>query len=791
MSEKDRNEAIDRVIEALKKKEREERRKQQEEVSQQVQQRNGAVGNRNQTPTTTQANDQKGEWYFYNQLAVSQGKATFQKQWGKRENADNWRRMNKTVVSDLFTDDSGQALQDSLAAMQEAKEDSLTAVNDSAQNDPHKREYYLAQIPFTEEQKAESHASIADGLFHSGIIFKDKFDNLRLSEKQFDRLTNSYPDFEKMDEVYYHLFLLHSRKGETAKANNYVSLLSERYPDSQWTTILSDPDYVENSKWGEQIEDSLYAATYEAFKADRFQEVMGNAHISETRFPLGANRDKFVFIRGLSRLNNNDSEGCLEDMNYIVQTFPTSRISEMAGMIVNGVKAGKKLHGGTFDLEDVWSRRAVVLNDSDSIVSRKFVADRNKDFLFIIAYAPDSLNENQLLFEMARFNFTTYIVRNFDIEIEDADGIHLMKFSGFRNFDEAHQYAREVHNQANIVKQIRNARTILISSDNLELLGKQFSYDDYDEFYSKHFAPLKVKTENLLSEPTEMGYEKEPDMKEVLPAGGRENNAEDEGMSIDDDGSGGNVVDDSFDLPDDKPSTPSNDDEGMELPDIPEPTVPTPSPQGTVKPNVPTESPNTDDGEDVVPPTEDTTKNMQQTDDDSYPIDDDLGGVPSGNVIPSVPQETDDINEDVDNNNDNPSNNPEDEYILEVKRQEPTSTRQSTGSELKPMTDKSAILSTTPTQKQVSLPTPTSQDHRKTKTDSSTVVKQDVTRVVKQENNPVVKPRKEAEVEDDIIIFDDEYDIDDTPSKPSPSKKKEKEPDDLYLEDEYYELDGF
>ena len=32
-------------------------------------------------------------------MAVNQGKQTFQKQWGKRENADNWRRVNQTVVN--------------------------------------------------------------------------------------------------------------------------------------------------------------------------------------------------------------------------------------------------------------------------------------------------------------------------------------------------------------------------------------------------------------------------------------------------------------------------------------------------------------------------------------------------------------------------------------------------------------------------------------------------------------------------------------------------------------------
>ena len=811
MPEKERNAAIDRVIEELKKKEREERRKQQEENAKQVQQRNGAIGNRNQsgqTTTTTPSTDQKGEWYFYNQLAVSQGKATFQKQWGKRENADNWRRVNKTVVSDMSLNGNEEVLQDSLTALMEAQEDSLATVNDSAKNDPHQREYYLAQIPFTEEQKAECHTAIADALFHSGIIFKDKFDNLRLSEKQFDRLTHSYPDFEKMDEVYYHLFLLHSRKGEHGIAENDVNLLRQQFPESQWTTILTDPYYVENSKWGEHIEDSLYTATYEAFKADRFQEVLGNAKVSETRFPLGANRDKFVFIRGLSRLNNNDADGCLEDMNYVVKTFPTSRISEMAGMIVNGVKAGRKLHGGKFDLDDVWSRRAIVLNDSDSIAARKFVADRNKDFLFIIAYSPDSINENQLLFEMARFNFTTYVVRNFDIEIEDADGIHLMKFSGFRNFDEAHQYASEVHNQANIVRLIRKARTILISSDNLELLGRQFSYDDYDEFYTRHFAPLKVRTENLLSEPTEMGYEKEPDMKEAMSRRGTEESPSDDGLDLDDNGvAGGNAVDDGFDLPADEPATPSVNEESIELPDTPSSTsigtpaddntqsttlLPVTGDDATVTPPANDDdniSPPSDD-DIVTPPTEKTSPTIPEDDDSYFLEEDESGNTPSGNTTPPLPQgdDNDIIDDDTSGNNGNTGNNSDDEYILQSKRHD---TRPSTGvpagSSIREKTAKAAIPATSPVQEELLLPSPSSQSPVK----SQPEIKRD-SDAKKQVVKPVEKPRQEPVEEDDAIIFDDEYDIDDTPQAPTPtSKKKEKELDDLYLEDEYYELDGF
>lgn len=512
MSESDRNAAIDRVITALKKKEKEERRAQEAvEADKKLKENSAKFGHSSSfsSSTPTMPTSRSSAWYFYNPLAVSQGKQAFQRLWGKRENVDNWQRANRTVVGGLqnlsqMTDEQ----RDSIAAV-EAKADSISHLTDSAQNDPHKREYYLAQIPFTEEQMKASNETLEDGLFHAGVIFKDKLDNLRQSEKYLRRLSDKYQDYPQMDETYYHLFLLYSRKNDFATADSYVERLKKEFPNSQWTALLTDPYFKENATMGVQIEDSLYAATYEAFKADRFQEVRGNVHVSDTRFPTGANRDKFLFISGMSKLNSGDTEGCLADMKTVVEKYPDSRISEMAGMIVNGVNQGRKLHGVRFDLEDVWNRRAVVLNDKDSVAARKFSPERITPFNVMLVYVPDSLNENQLLFEMARYNFTNFIVRNFEVAIDDADGLHRMRVSGFRNYDEAYQYARLLHANQAVVRQMGKAKTYIISDENLALLGQQYSYTDYDKFYAAHFAPLKVANSQLLNEPTEVNVEQE------------------------------------------------------------------------------------------------------------------------------------------------------------------------------------------------------------------------------------------------------------------------------------------
>ena len=525
MDEKDRNAAIDRTIAELKRKEKEERDRLAEQNAQETMQQNGGGNNMQQQNNKQQNNmnqQTNGLWYFYNATAVSQGKAAFQKMWGKRENVDNWQRINKTVVNfggNQEETELSEAQLDSIAR-QEAIEDSLVQIADSAQNDPHKREYYLAQIPFTEDQIEASNKIIEDGLFNAGVIFKDKLNNLPLSEKQLTRLTSQYPDFEKMADAYYHMYLLYMRKGETDVAEGYVERLKKEYPESEWTTLLSDPYFVENAKLGVHMEDSLYASTYDAFKAARYAEVSGNVRISDSRFPLGANRDKFVFIGGLSKLNEGDAEGCLEDMNTVVKKWPQSGVAEMAGMIVKGVSEGKRLKGGKFDLDNVWERRSEVLTDNDSTAVRELSDERFAAFTFMIAYKPDSTDENRLLFELARYNFTSFLVRNFDIAVEDADGIHRMKVSGFRNYDEALQYVRQLFTNKTITSLIGRNRTIIISEQNLPLLGRQFSYDDYARFYDKHFAPIKISDEQLLNVPETVTTPKPKDDKREMPEDG-------------------------------------------------------------------------------------------------------------------------------------------------------------------------------------------------------------------------------------------------------------------------------
>lgn len=742
MSEKDRNAAIDRVIEALKKKEKEERDAQAEAEAQRVQAQNGGSANADQRNNITNNTQQKKDaiWYFYNPMAVSQGKATFQKLWGKRENVDDWQRVNKTVVAQTQgVEEMTDEMRDSLANVAQM-EDSLANVADSAQNDPHKREYYLAQIPFTDEQVEASNLLIMDGLYNAGVIFKDKLDNLVLSEKELRRLADDYPTYEPMDNAYYHLFLLYSRMHQPQTAASYLEKLKSGFPDSEWTTLLSDPHFVENARYGVHLEDSLYAATYDAFKADKFMEVKNNVQISATRFPLGANRDKFIFFDGMAKLNSGDAKGCVDDMKTVVDKYPKSEVSTLAGMIVNGVNAGRKLHGGKFDISDVWERRAEVMSDSDSIKTRKFTAERNVDFSFIIAYQTDSINENQLLFELAKYNFSNFLVRNFEIAREEVEGLERMVISGFKSYDEALQYARQLYSNNNILRLTRKARAIIISDSNKELLGTQYSYNDYDKFYEKHFVPLRISTMRLLSEPETIEYEKEP-----------ESEKQEENKLYN-----GGVIDDDTFL---QLGIPTNDEKQNEEND------------GTIIPiDSQTVAP-ADDGltipvdNNVAAPTD---KKVET------PVDDNTFSLPDADDSTTNQQETFDMTPERQSANDNRKQQtanddlPNIELDQQAVKEVPKPTKEPAKTDSPAMTEKTEKTGTS------------AKTESTTKTEKATTTEKPA---------PKKEEEKKPQQQDNGIHFTD--DADDNNYNIQQDDKKQKKQQEFNLEDDYYELDGF
>ena len=521
--ESERNAAIDRVITALKKKEAAERREQAEAERQQ----DGGSDFASETPLrpSLRRSTQSQAFYFYNPMLVAQGKQDFARQWGRRKNEDYWRRSQKAAGA--FLGPNGEVNPNADSLSQAA--DSLAADKEEQklkpEDDPHNRAYYLKQLPFTEEAKEASNLILQNALYNAGVIEKDDLTDFPLAARTLERLVRHYPKFDRLHDAYYQLYLLYMRWQKPLEAEQYKRLLVEHFPDSAISKRLQDPNYLHDAQFAVQLEDSLYAATYNAYRKGDFATVGANFERSTQKYPDGANRDKFLFVQALTRLNRGEYKSAEDALSTLVKQYPKSELQPMAEQIVKGLQAGRKVGSGGMDFGGLWALRNAP-NDSLSATKNgkapTFNGNRRANFLFLVAYVRDSLDDNRLLYDLAQFNFSNFYVRNFDIskqnmalyagelynlkgknaEKERSRVLNVVTFSvsGFRSFDEAHRYAQSVFKSPALANQLRRAHVYLISDENLALIPRVFSFVDYQRFYDKAFAPLKLNTDLPLDE---------------------------------------------------------------------------------------------------------------------------------------------------------------------------------------------------------------------------------------------------------------------------------------------------
>ena len=442
---------------------------------------------------------EKQQWYFYNKKLVAQGVRSFKQQWGDRQLKDYWRFSHEisslmssdTIPSDTVMPDS--AFLDADSALLAAGDSLLLgaempAEEESLSTDPTTREFYIQQIPVTDEQKEAAHKALRDALFEAGVRFKDKVNDKNLTIKYLEKVADDYPSYEKIADVYFNLFMACSRWGEPDKAAHYRNQLIELFPDSAMTKLIQQPDFFDSAAERKHKEDSIYVKAYSHYRDGEYAMVEKESGYAAEKYPKGSHRARFMFLDAMSKLYGGKQDEALVVLAELTAGFPGDSISSMAGEISTGIKEGRLLQSGIST--SIWDRKAdgTVRSAQDSVPP--FVAERNEPYYFVLAFPNGSLDEKRLLFEMARYNFSRYMVRNFELVFEKQTEVTLLEVKEFLSFDEAFVYRKRLYANAETAKLLEGINAFIISKTNLDLLLQYYTFGDYIEFYEKNFMGI-------------------------------------------------------------------------------------------------------------------------------------------------------------------------------------------------------------------------------------------------------------------------------------------------------------
>lgn len=219
-------------------------------------------------------------WYFDNPSAIATGETEFQRIWGNVALEDNWRRSNKATQ---LTDVSSDALADNQAATPGETKQQAAPV------DPKIAEIkrVFSELPYTDDAKKASLSKIEEAYFQLGDLYFIKLNEKANASASYNKLLDRFPTSEHTPEVLYKLYLIEKEKTD-GDPDRYATLLTSNYPNSTFTRVLLNPDYLKETSVTTEKQKLVYKDAYEAYRTGNLRDAQemtaGAIALGETGF---------------------------------------------------------------------------------------------------------------------------------------------------------------------------------------------------------------------------------------------------------------------------------------------------------------------------------------------------------------------------------------------------------------------------------------------------------------------------------------------------------------------------
>lgn len=481
LSEEEQMAVVEKVIETVKRQEEEEAKRLEDEANKgfvaadRLDMGNALIGS-------------NGEWYFYNPQLKQQGASQFRKVWGNRKLEDNWRRTNKAAP--LFASSDTDTGDGETAGIPPA--DSTSTASGGLALDPeipqhHQPAYYLNQIPKTAEELAASDALIVEALYKMAAIYDEKLHDYPAAIETYDLCRIRFPNDSRTLEGLYASYRIAGRIELLEAKENYKQQIIDSFPDSKYAAMLSQPDYTAHAQAMLAMQDSLYSATYTAYTKNEHATVARNYRYMAETYPLSDLMPKFAFLNALTIGKADPGAPFRQALTDLATAYPQADVTPMCKDILalmgQGVEAQES--NTTSTLSDL---RAEQTEAVDTAETKPFNYDlRTAYHLLLVPRSNAKTDFNSLLYDVAAFNFTKFMIKDFDIAHSSVDKLMFIDISQLESADEALWYEQMLLAEPSLQGRITldKIERIAISDENLGLVRQgSRTMEEYIEWWN-------------------------------------------------------------------------------------------------------------------------------------------------------------------------------------------------------------------------------------------------------------------------------------------------------------------
>ena len=421
-----------------------------------------------------------GKRYFYNPAAMSMGYSEFIKKWGNRKLEDNWRLTDKRMVMSAYEDDA-------------ITENGDTIVGDSAQmqsprsTDPEERDYYLVNIPRTEEQLLASTELIIEAYNKLGFLYLEELTDTVNATDTYLEFQEKYPDNKYRLQSWYALYKIYNEQGNSEKAAYYKSLIVGNYPDSDFAKVIIDPDYYVRLSEQKSLAAKLYEKTYKAYKREQYYRVITYANKGMKQYPDDtAVMPRFMYLRAISLGKVDVPDTMYVAINTLIQDYPSSPVIPMAKAVLRVLQSE---YGIGEAVEDEQGKQG-----GGSKGKSLYAYQPDELHLLMMVIVSADVNINALKVRISDFKNKYFRLARLRIKSLMLDNQRTLITIG--NFDDAgdsEDFTMALENDEYVLSGMENKdfEIVSISIKNYPVFYKDKNMKDYLEFYNENYKNEK------------------------------------------------------------------------------------------------------------------------------------------------------------------------------------------------------------------------------------------------------------------------------------------------------------
>ena len=479
MSEKERNEILDKMVEEHNEAIRAAREAQEADAANAMSQTDFY-----QIQQNTQSSG--SSWYFYNTQIVTAGKATFRTKWGNRKNEDNWRRSDKSSSASAANPDDPDAEQQQDQQLADAQQELAKKDENSGE---WTRDMLLRNIPLTSEAQQTNKDQTAKAMLSGASILYDDIQDYASCAELLQEYCRRYP---KSDKLYDALSLLHfaqAKTGDSAGQNSTDTQIRTQFPESLMARNISDPSFAGQMRDKHDAADADYRSTYASYVGGDFATVIAQSSAalenSETEAEL---RPGYLLLRAMASAKSGHAEPFRADLESIHSSYAGTPQDSLATKLLALLAEGRMPIRQEAYNSPLAERNAGIMQTAKP----KTVAYAYEpDSAHVIVCFVDNGKLKDAQFTVSDYNFSNFLIQDYDVTMRnmphDAQAIII---SPFPNRKVAETYFYSVREQK-FWKELTEAaipRIYMMSVQNLRLLQLSGPDEAFAEFMKANYG---------------------------------------------------------------------------------------------------------------------------------------------------------------------------------------------------------------------------------------------------------------------------------------------------------------